>query len=60
MSSNFMKLVAEANARFTALSPEQQEAHREAQRASFVRAFTFRCEHGMADFEQCGECRRRS
>lgn len=33
----FKKLVAEASARFDALTPEQQEEHREAQRRSWVR-----------------------
>lgn len=31
------RLLAEATARFNALSPEEQEAHREAQRESYVR-----------------------
>ena len=51
------ELAAKAQARFDALSPEQQSAHREAQRQSFVRAMTTRCEHGELDFEQCIECR---
>lgn len=29
----------------------------EAQRQSWARAMTFKCEHGEADFEQCPECR---
>jgi hypothetical protein len=29
----------------------------EEQRASFVRGITARCEHGVADFEQCEQCR---
>lgn len=28
-----------------------------AQRASFVRGMTARCEHGELDFEQCPKCR---
>ena len=29
----------------------------EAQRASWVRGMTARCEHGELDFEQCPKCR---
>lgn len=32
----------------------------EAQRQSFVRGMTARCEHGELDFEQCAKCRGRS
>ncbi len=31
----------------------------EAQRKSFVRGMTARCEHGELDFEQCAKCRSR-
>lgn len=37
-------------------TPEQKEEMYKAQRESWVRAFA-PCEHGMFDFEQCGECR---
>ena len=47
----------EAQARFDALRPEQQRAHREAQAASYARSLA-PCEHGVADFEQCPECRK--
>ena len=30
----------------------------EAQRRSWVRAMTFRCEHGELDFAQCPKCRK--
>lgn len=36
------------------MTPEEIEA----QRASWVRGMTARCEHGELDFEQCAECRR--
>lgn len=29
----------------------------EAQRQSFARGMSFRCEHGELDFEQCPKCR---
>jgi hypothetical protein len=31
----------------------------EAQRQSWVRGMTARCEHGELDLEQCGQCRGR-
>lgn len=31
----------------------------EAQRQSWVRGMTARCEHGELDFEQCAQCRGR-
>lgn len=43
--------------RFNALTPEQQKAHRQAQRESWVRGMTATCEHGVKDFEQCADCR---
>ena len=49
-------LIDKAQAKFKALSPEEQKNHREAQRESFVRGVTTPCEHGVLDFEQCGEC----
>lgn len=50
-------LVAKAQARYDAMSPEEKRAHDEAQRRSFVRGMTARCEHGELDFEQCPKCR---
>lgn len=38
-------------------SPEEKKAMREAQRESFIRGMTTPCEHGILDFEQCGDCR---
>ena len=52
--------VAEARRRYEALPPEARKARDDAQRASWVRGMTARCEHGIADFEQCGECRSRA
>ena len=42
-----------AEARKHRMTPEEIEA----QRQSWVRAFTTPCEHGKLDFEQCPECR---
>ena len=50
-------LVAKAQARYDALSPEEKRTHDEAQRQSWVRGMTARCEHGEVDFEQCPKCR---
>lgn len=36
---------------------EMTPAERETQRESWVRAMTTPCEHGVLDFEQCGDCR---
>lgn len=58
--SNIAKLAAAAKARVDAMTPEQQKAHWQAQRESWVRGMTTPCEHGVLDFEQCGECRRSS
>ena len=38
---------------------QMTDAELEAQRKSFVRGMTARCEHGELDFEQCVECLRR-
>jgi hypothetical protein len=43
-----------------AMSPEERAAMHEAQRQSWVRAFTTPCEHGELDFEQCGDCRAKT
>lgn len=42
-----------AHARQHTMSPAEIEE----QRASWVRAFTTPCEHGVLDFEQCPDCR---
>lgn len=51
------RLMDDAVARYNALSPEEKVEHREAQRRSWVRGMTTPCEHGVLDFEQCGDCR---
>lgn len=53
------KAADEAHARLLALSPEEQQRHWDAQKASFVRGMTTPCEHGMLDFEDCEQCRNR-
>ena len=42
-----------AEARLHEMTPAEVEA----QRQSWVRAFTTSCEHGKLDFEQCPRCR---
>lgn len=44
------KLIAATRQQMTA-------AEIDAQRQSWQRGMTARCEHGIADFEQCQECR---
>lgn len=55
--AEFKSLVGEARARYDALSPDEKREHDEAQRQSWVRGMTTRCEHGEVDFEQCPKCR---
>lgn len=50
------ELIDAAEARYQAMTPEQQEAMWKAQRESFVRGMA-PCEHGIADFEDCPDCR---
>ncbi|MBZ9759520.1 hypothetical protein LB553_01285 [Mesorhizobium sp. CA8] len=55
--SEIDKLLAEAKERIARMTPEQREEMFAAQRRSWVRGMTARCEHGWADFEQCPDCR---
>jgi hypothetical protein len=50
------QLVAEAQARYDALTPEEKAAHDQAQRESWMRGMG-PCEHGVYDFEDCEQCR---
>lgn len=50
-------LLDRANERVARMTPEERQAMKRAQRDSFIRAMTTPCEHGVLDFEQCGECR---
>lgn len=50
-------LLERAKDRVSRMSPEEKEAMLQAQRASFVRGMTAKCEHGVLDFEQCPKCR---
>lgn len=54
---DLLALAREAMARFNALPPEERARHRRLQRESFIRGMTTPCEHGILDFEQCGDCR---
>jgi hypothetical protein len=59
--TNFRKMLDEIEAHRASLPPEVRaklEAdEREAQRQSWVRAMQ-PCEHGVLDFEDCGDCRK--
>lgn len=55
--SNIDRLLAEATERIARMTPEQREEMFAAQRRSWVRGMTARCEHGWIDFEQCPDCR---
>lgn len=56
-SRRLQEAVEAVRRRYEAMTPEQQKAMWQAQKESFVRGMTTPCEHGMLDFEQCGECR---
>lgn len=43
--------------RYNAMGYEERAKMKAAQRASFIRSMTTPCEHGVLDFEQCGDCR---
>lgn len=49
-------LIAKSVERYAALSPEEKVAHDEAQRRSWARGMA-PCEHGIADWEDCRDCR---
>lgn len=51
------RLVLAAQQRYDAMNPEQKKSMWDAQRESWVRGMTARCEHGVLDFEQCPKCR---
>lgn len=55
MDEELRELLAQAQARFEAMTPEEKAAHRQAQRESFMRAFA-PCEHGDYDWETCPQC----
>ena len=46
-----------ARLRYEAMSLKERADMRRAQRESYVRGMTTPCEHGVLDFEQCGDCR---
>lgn len=52
-------MLLRAKARVAAMTPEERLAMIEAQRQSFVRAMA-PCEHGIADWEDCSDCRRQA
>lgn len=60
MSDDLLKLAADAFARFRALPPKERARLKRLQRESFIRGMTTPCEHGILDFEQCGDCRLRA
>lgn len=54
--STVIELLEQALARIDAMTPEEREAMYQAQRESWARAFA-PCEHGVADWEDCADCR---
>jgi len=56
MSPELQSAIDRAVAAYGAMSYEERCAMKKAQRKSFIRAMTTPCEHGVLDFEQCGDC----
>jgi hypothetical protein len=58
----FRKMLDEIESLRASLPPEVRSKleadEREAQRQSLVRAISTPCEHGVRDFEDCGDCRK--
>ena len=54
-NNDLERLIEQSKAVWADMTPEQQAEHRQAQRASFARGMA-PCEHGKADWEQCGDC----
>lgn len=57
MSRNLDELIAQAQAAYEAMTPEQQAEMWRKQKESYVRGMTTPCEHGVLDFETCPDCR---
>jgi hypothetical protein len=55
-SPELLTRIDEAMRRVEAMAPEEKREMYRKQRESWVRAFQ-PCEHGIYDFEQCGDCR---
>lgn len=55
--TDFKEMIRKANERYEAMSPDERAAMWQAQRESWVRAFTTPCEHGDLDWESCLKCR---
>lgn len=55
--SSLYRQIEAAMKHVNAMTPEEREAMYAAQRESWVRGMTARCEHGELDFEQCVQCR---
>ena len=53
-------LAREAAQRFAALPEAERRLIKSLQRASYIRGMTTPCDHGILDFEQCGDCRAQS
>ena len=57
MNMDLEKMIKQAKVKYDAMTPSQKAAHDQAQRESWVRGMTAKCEHGELDFEQCPKCR---
>lgn len=50
-------LLLRSVAELKAMTPDARQDMIAKQRASFILGMTTPCEHGVLDFEQCGDCR---
>jgi len=57
MDTELSALLEKAKQRMALMTPEERAKMFEEQKASFVRAMTTPCEHGVLDFETCPDCR---
>lgn len=61
MTDEIRQRLAEIEAQRAAMPAEErrelERLERQGQRESWVRSMTTPCEHGVLDFEQCGDCR---
>lgn len=59
-SDNIRAMLADIERKRAAMPPDEraklEREEYQAQRESWVRGMSTPCEHGMLDFEQCGDC----
>jgi hypothetical protein len=56
-SEEIEELIKKSKEAVAKMTPAEYDKMMEAQKRSFVRGMTAKCEHGVLDFEQCPKCR---